>query len=84
MTHMHREKKALPHEDRLEAVAMACQFYSELMDRDADKMADKHRSKLQDMELAKFKKSVFLNARSIIGGSPASKVRVFQNLPPRG
>jgi hypothetical protein len=84
MTHMHREKKAIAHEDRLEAVAMACQFYSDLMDRDADKMADKHKSKLQDMELAKFKKSVFLNARSILGGSPAPKVRVFQNLPPRG
>jgi Autographiviridae terminase large subunit len=84
MTHMHREKKALPHEDRLEAVAMACQFFQELMDRDADKMHAKHNEKLKDAELAKFKKSVFLNARSIIGGSPAPKVRVFQNLPHRG
>jgi hypothetical protein len=84
MTHMHREKKALAHEDRLEAVAMACQFYSDLMDRDADKMADKHKEKLKDVELAKFKKSVFLSAGSIVRGSPAPKVRVFQNLPTRG
>lgn len=84
LAHMHRERKALTHEDRLEAVAMACQFYQSLMDRDADKMHAKHQSKLMDEELKKFKKSVFLTARSAIGGGSAPKVRVFQNLPPRG
>jgi hypothetical protein len=84
MTHMHRERKALSHEDRLEALAMACQFYQDLMDRDADKMHAKHNSKLQDAELKRFKQSVFLTARNMIGGTPAPKVRVFQNLPPRG
>jgi hypothetical protein len=84
MTHMHRERKALNHEDRLEALAMACQFYQDLMDRDADKMHAKHTSKLQDEELRKFKKSVFLNARTAIGGGSAPRIRVYQNLPQRG
>lgn len=84
MTHMHREKKAIAHEDRLEALAMACQFYSELMDRDSDKMANKHKEKLKDEVLRSFKKSVFLTAGQMVNGSPAPKVRVFQNLPPRG
>jgi hypothetical protein len=81
---MHREKKAIAHEDRLEAVAMACQFFQDLMDRDSDKMHAKHTDKLKDQELAKFKKSVFLTAGSIVGGGSAPKIRVFQNLPPRG
>lgn len=84
MTHMHREKKALQHEDRLEAVAMACQFFQDLMDRDADKMHAKHNDKLKDAQIRDFKKSVFLTARNIITGGSAPKVRVFQNLPPRG
>jgi hypothetical protein len=84
MTHMHREKKALTHEDRLEALAMACQFYQDLMDRDADKMHAKHQNKLQDAELRRFRKSVFLTAGQALGGGSAPRVRVFQNLPQRG
>jgi hypothetical protein len=84
MTHMHREKKALAHEDRLEAVAMACQFFQDLMDRDSDKMHAKHTSKLQDLELAKFKKSVFLTARSVVAGTVRGPSRIFHNLPTRG
>jgi hypothetical protein len=63
---------------------MACQFFQDLMDRDSDKMHAKHTDKLKDQELAKFKKSVFLTAGSIVGGGSAPKIRVFQNLPPRG
>jgi hypothetical protein len=84
MTHMHREKKALAHEDRLEAVAMACQFFQDLMDRDSDKMHAKHTSKLQDLELAKFRKSVFLTARSVVAGTVRGPSRIFHNLPTRG
>ena len=86
MTHMHREKKALNHEDRLEALAMACQFYQDLMDRDSDKMHAKHQNKLLDEELKKFKRAVFLNIplsqAARIGN--ASKARLFHNLPQRG
>lgn len=51
MTRMWREKGALPHEDRLEAVGMACGYWAERMDRDQDKMLKKHKDNLLDAEL---------------------------------
>jgi hypothetical protein len=55
---MQRLKGALPNEDRVEAVSMACSFYMEKMNRDKDKMLDKHKQGLLDADLKKFMKHV--------------------------
>jgi hypothetical protein len=44
---MWRQKGALPHEDRLEAVAGACQYFVDLMSQDADKARDDHNEELR-------------------------------------
>ncbi len=63
MTRMERLKGALPHEDRLESLAMACQYWVEKMDLDTRKAEDRLRkARLMD-ELGRYKKH-------IIGGNP--------------
>lgn len=54
LTRMSRLKGALANEDRLEAVAMACSYWVERLDRDKDKMHDKHKEELRLKELRKF------------------------------
>lgn len=58
LTRMERIKGALPNEDRAEVVSMACSFFVERMDRDKDKMLDKHKQTLLDQQLKKFMKHV--------------------------
>lgn len=53
-TRMWRQKGALPHEDRLEAVAGACAYFVEKMSHDRDRAIDNHREDQQDVELRKF------------------------------
>ena len=57
-TRMARMKGALPHEDRLEAVSMACGFFVERMARDDDNMEAAHKAALLDAELRKFMENV--------------------------
>lgn len=59
MTRMERTKGALPHEDRLEAVAMACSYWTSRMDRDRDRALAMHREKAMQAELRKFKNTAF-------------------------
>lgn len=40
MTRMHRVKGALPNEDRLEAVAMLCSYFTDKLQADQDKLAE--------------------------------------------
>lgn len=54
MTRMARLKGALPHEDRLEAVAGAVRYWTDRMARDSDKELKRHQDKLLDDELRKF------------------------------
>jgi hypothetical protein len=54
LTRMSRLKGALANEDRLEAVSMACAWWVERLDRDKDKMHDKHKQDLLDQELRRF------------------------------
>jgi hypothetical protein len=54
MTRMQRTKGALANEDRLEAVAMACSYWVDRLDRDKDKMHEKHKQELKEKELKKF------------------------------
>jgi hypothetical protein len=58
-TRMKREKNAIAHEDRLEAVSMACAYYTEKMNRDSKKALQQHKAAALDAELRQFKKHVF-------------------------
>lgn len=53
-TRMARIKGCLPHEDRLEAVSMACGYWIDRMKLDKDKSLQSHREALLDAELRKF------------------------------
>lgn len=68
LTRMSRQKGALPNEDRLEAVSMACEYFVERMDRDKDKMLAKHKDEVIDEELKRFMDNAF----SFSTGSPGS------------
>lgn len=54
MTRMHRERGALGHEDRLEAIQIACQHWLDRMDRDQDKSHEVHKQILLDDELRRY------------------------------
>ena len=71
-TRMEKVKGALPHEDRVEAVAMACQYFVELMGYTPDQAVKKHKRKLLDGEIKDFLKHA-------IGGG-RTKRRTYQNL----
>ena len=58
MTRMARLKGCLAHEDRLEAVGMACGYWTDRMSRDQDKAVDQHNEDLMDAEIEKFMESV--------------------------
>jgi hypothetical protein len=58
-TRMARIKKALPHEDRLEALSMCAAYLTEKMNRDQKQAHDAHRESLKDKELANFIQHVF-------------------------
>lgn len=72
MTRMHRAKGALPHEDRLEALAMACQFWQDRLDTDNEKLYAKHKDGLLDAELKRWTKNAFtpLTSRQSAGPTP--------------
>ncbi len=77
LTRMHRAKGALPHEDRLEALAMACQFWQERLGTDQDKMLANHKAQLLDAELRKFVNNAFtpLTSRTPAGNAPMRYIR---------
>jgi hypothetical protein len=54
MTRMERLKGALAHDDRIEAVAMACAFWTERMSRDEDKALEQVKSEIKDKALRRF------------------------------
>jgi hypothetical protein len=63
MTRMWREKGALAHEDRLEAVSGACSYWTERMDRDRRKSVDSVKDRELRKELRNWSKSI-LGGRS--------------------
>jgi hypothetical protein len=54
LTRLTRERGALRHDDRLDALSMAVAYWVEQMARDTDKAADEHLEALRDAELRKF------------------------------
>lgn len=63
LTRITRERGALAKDDRLDALAMACAYWVETMDKDTRANLDEHRAALLDAELAKFHEQV-------LGASP--------------
>lgn len=59
MTRLAREKDCLRHDDRVEALAMACSYWVEKMNRDTDRELDRHKAKLLKESLKTFKQHVF-------------------------
>ena len=67
MSRVTKERGSLAHDDRLEAVAGAVYYWVESMARDINKAEDSHRDKMQDAELKRFKKNLFI--RGVKGGN---------------
>ena len=58
LTRITKDKGALTHDDRLDAVAGAVAYWVEQMGRDTEKALQEHREKLFDEELRKFQRGV--------------------------
>lgn len=58
LTRITRERKALAHDDRLDALAMAVAYWTEQMDKDVQQAINEHKATLLDQELAKFMEQV--------------------------
>lgn len=63
MTRLTRQKGALPHDDRVEAVAGACQYWLDYMGRDADKEVERSKEKALKKELEGWDKHVLGHSR---------------------
>ncbi len=59
LTRITKDKGALIHDDRLDALAGAVAYWVEQMGRDTEKAAQVHKEKLFDQELERFRRSVF-------------------------
>lgn len=59
LTRMSRVKGALQHEDRLEALSMACGYFVDKMARDQKKVLQQHKRSLMDKELKSYMNHVF-------------------------
>ena len=65
LTRITKDKGALAHDDRLDALAGAVAYWVEQMGRDTEKAAESHRERLLEAELRKF-------SQSVLGYSPVS------------
>lgn len=70
LTRMERLKGCLPNEDRLEAVSMACSYFTEKMKIDKDKALENHKEEALMAELRHIQDYAFSLGRSN-GGSPS-------------
>jgi hypothetical protein len=69
MTRITRNRGALQHDDRLDALAIAVAYWTEQMGQDNDKMSEKRKEKLLQNDLKDFMKNVF--------GKPKARRRLF-------
>lgn len=65
LTRLTKEKGSLRHDDRLDALAGAVQYWLECMAQDTDKAAEEHRAKLLEAELKKFTNSVLFGSYEV-------------------
>lgn len=70
MTRMARIKGCLGHEDRLEAVSMACGYWVNRVKIDSAKALDNHKQEALDKELRRFHENAIVVGRRSTGGSP--------------
>jgi hypothetical protein len=68
LTRLTRDRGSLKHDDRLDAVAQACAYWTEQMSRDTDRAMTEHLEHLQNLELEKF-------MHGILGGDMDQKDR---------
>lgn len=54
MTRLTMDKGALAHDDRIEALGMACEWHTAKMARDQEKQVERHRERLIDTEIQHF------------------------------
>lgn len=59
LTRIERTKGCLPHEDRLEAVSMACSYFTERMNKDATRAREQHNAAELDKELRRLAAHMF-------------------------
>lgn len=59
MTRLTRERGCLPHDDRLDALAMAVSFWADQMAQNSEDAFEKHRAKELEKELKDFRRHVF-------------------------
>lgn len=59
LTRMQRLRGALAHDDRIDALAMGCAYFTEKMKVDQKKATQQHKDTLLDMELQRFHEHVF-------------------------
>lgn len=59
LTRITRERGALRHDDRLDALAMAVAYWTSYLDRDVSSEEDRRMQELMDEEYRRFEESVF-------------------------
>ena len=57
MTRLTRQRGALLHDDAIDALAIACKYWSEALERDSDTALDDYKTEWRDNELKKFMES---------------------------
>jgi hypothetical protein len=70
-----RLRGALRHDDRLDALSMACQWHVDAMSRDTDRQMKDHRSDMIDMELEKFMSKAIGKSKHQLEGYTWFKMR---------
>jgi hypothetical protein len=66
-TRMTRERGALPHEDRLEAVSMAVKYWVDYMAQDVDEALEQYQDDVLDEELARFVENAHFPGKPLYG-----------------
>lgn len=74
LTHITRDKGALRHDDRLEALAGACAFFVDRVSRDQDQALDQHRQHLAEEDLKRFVAA----SRLMVGNPPPRTANAFR------
>lgn len=77
MTHITKDRGALKHDDRLDALAGAVAYWTDTMSRDTDRSIEDHKAALLDAELEKFKEHVV--GRTPVSESLLTRGRSSQN-----
>ena len=57
MTRLTRQRGALLHDDAIDALAIACKYWTEALERDSDTALDDYREEWRENELKKFMES---------------------------